>query len=101
MSKGNDKENTMTNDMGYAVMGPGTYDVKDQLRRLGGKWNPTFKAWAMPNEEAFYEGEELRRAAAAKKPTKKSRRVYDPYGMSQDEADYEDFGPNDNRYRGL
>ena len=29
-----------------------TYPVKDQLRALGGKWNPDAKAWMVPDDKA-------------------------------------------------
>ena len=28
-----------------------TYPVKDQLRALGGKWDPTSKAWLVPDDK--------------------------------------------------
>jgi len=79
-----------------AVSGPGTYDVKDQLRKLGGKWNPALKAWVMPNEAAYRQGEELRSAAAAKKPARQNH-----YHRSTAREDYEDFGDNTGPYGGF
>lgn len=29
-----------------------TYPVKDQLKALGGRWNPNQKAWMVPDEKA-------------------------------------------------
>ena len=29
-----------------------TYPVKDQLKALGGRWNPEQKAWVVPDEKA-------------------------------------------------
>ena len=37
-----------------------TYPVKDQLKALGGKWNPEVKGWVVPDDKA----EEARRLVA-------------------------------------
>ena len=38
-----------------------TYPVKDQLRAMGGRWNPENKAWMIPDDRA----EDARRLVAA------------------------------------
>lgn len=38
-----------------------TFPVKDQLRAMGGKWDPVFKTWSVPHDRA----EEARRLVAS------------------------------------
>jgi len=46
-----------------------TYPVKDRLRAMGGKWNPTLKGWAVPAER---EQEALALVASAPKSAPRS-----------------------------
>jgi hypothetical protein len=41
-----------TQDMQTTPITGNTYPVKDQLRALGGRWNPDAKAWMVPSEKA-------------------------------------------------
>ena len=44
------------------VTGP-TYDVRAELKQMGGKWDPTTKAWIVPKDgwgQAFRRADELK-----------------------------------------
>ncbi len=34
----------------YTIQGYKTFDWKDQIKALGGKWNPQTKTWSVPQE---------------------------------------------------
>lgn len=44
-----------------------TYPVKDQLRKLGGKWDPNQKAWLVPDDKADIAREIVAKAPATEK----------------------------------
>ena len=55
---------------GWTVTG-NTYWVKDQLKAMGGIWDPMEKAWLMPDQDAFERGMAL--ANPPKKTGSKSK----------------------------
>lgn len=44
-----------------------TYPVKDQLKSLGGKWNPDEKVWMVPDNQINRANEIVKNAPQAKK----------------------------------
>lgn len=47
-----------------------TYPVRDQIKALGGRWNPTSKTWSVPDDKA----EQARRLVASA-PSKSANRT--------------------------
>lgn len=73
----NHGDETMMTTTVVAISG-NTYPVKDQLRALGGRWNPDAKAWMVPAGKAD-EARALVSGAPAKAPRSSSstpRRSY-------------------------
>ena len=66
----------MTTTTGSTVAITGnTYPVKDQIRALGGRWNPDAKAWMVPAAKAD-EARALVAGAPVKAPRSATRRSY-------------------------
>jgi hypothetical protein len=49
-----------------------TYPVKDQLRALGGRWNPDQKAWMVPDDKAQEAQKLVAGAHAAPQPSSRT-----------------------------
>lgn len=49
----------------FVVISGNTFPVKDQIRALGGKWDPIFKTWSVPHDRA----EEARKLVASSAPS--------------------------------
>jgi hypothetical protein len=67
---------TTTTSSTVAISG-NTYSVKDQLRALGGRWNPDAKAWMVPVARAD-EARALVSGAPAKSSSSSSSSSYRP-----------------------